>query len=270
MNRIKTPLRIAASAVILMALTTSPSSAALLNVTNAGFEDITGESPVNEFTFGALNGWSLYEETPGLTSNGDGPHYFIGTLTPTGGEFFPGGASEGNRVGLAFNYFGSPNTGSGLEYGLFQSLSETLQANTQYTLQVDIGNIASGTAVNNDFFDLSGFPGYRVDLMAGTTVLDSDNNSLAGSIAEGAFGLSTVTFTTGATHSQLGQNLGIRLVNLNVTDPSAPNADLEVDFDNVRLDATAIPEPSSLLLILIAIGSLCFIRRRSSKTSHML
>ena len=50
-------------------------------VVNQGFEDITGENPTNEFTFGTLNGWDLYD--PGTnTSQGDGPTYFIGTLTP--------------------------------------------------------------------------------------------------------------------------------------------------------------------------------------------
>lgn len=84
-------------------------------VVNGGFEDITGESPFNEFTFGELNGWDLYDPDV-ITSDGDGPTFFIGTLTPfepdpIGSpdvyEFFPDGAAEGQRVGIAFNYFGS-------------------------------------------------------------------------------------------------------------------------------------------------------------------
>ncbi|GAB4180519.1 MAG: hypothetical protein Fur0032_21490 [Terrimicrobiaceae bacterium] len=225
-------------------------------VTNPGFEDISGESPFNEFTFGPLNGWDLYD--PGnITSGGAGATYFIGTLRPTvldpvGNpgvhEFFPDGAIEGIRVGIAFNFAGSGGQG---EYGFQQILNTPLQANTEYTLQVQIGNIASGLAVNNDFFDLDGFPGYRVDLMAGGVVLSSDNNSLAGSIPEGGWGLSTVSFTTGPTHEQLGQNLGIRLVNLNVVDPAFPGSDLEVDFDDVSLSAVAIPEPGAAAMILL-------------------
>jgi len=124
-----------------------------------------------------------------------------------------------------------------------QTLTETLQANTRYALNVGIGNIASGTATNGTFFDLDGFPGYRVDLSAGGTVIAQDNNSQAGLIAEGAFGNSTVTFASGAAPAQLGQPLQIRLVNLNQVDAMFPNANLEVDFDNVRLTATAVPEP---------------------------
>lgn len=37
-------------------------SVAALSVVNHSFEDLTGESPSNEFTFGPLLGWDLYEE----------------------------------------------------------------------------------------------------------------------------------------------------------------------------------------------------------------
>jgi hypothetical protein len=229
--------------------------AAPLTVINPGFEDITGESPVNEFTFGPLNGWDLYD--PGtITDGGDGPTYFIGTLTPVEPDpigdpgvfvFFPDGAAEGQRVGISFNFEGSGGQG---EYGMVQTLADTLQPNTTYQLQVEIGNIASGTAIDTTFYPLDGFPGYRVDLLAGGVVIAQDNNSLAGSIPDGEFATSTVDFSTGAAHAQLGQPLGIRLVNLNVADGSFPASDLEVDFDNVRL--TAVPEPSSLTLLVLA------------------
>lgn len=238
--------------------------AAPLTVINPGFEDISGETPSGEFTFGPLNGWDLYEDPgpPALdTSGGDGPTYFIGTLTPTDNvtpgtnEFFPAGAPEGSRVGIAFNFNGSGGTG---EYGMVQTLADVLEANTRYELSVQIGNIASGTATSNTFFPLNGFPGYRVDLLAGTTVLASDNNSLAGTIPEGEFTPTTVTFTTGDTHDDLGEQLGIRLVNLNVVDNSVANPndqDLEVDFDDVSLTATVVPEPTAGLMAIV-VGSL--------------
>jgi hypothetical protein len=213
-------------------------------ILNPGFEDVSGENALNEFTFGTLNGWGLYD--PGTnTSQGDGPTYFIGTLTPFEPDplgnpgvytYFPGGATEGERVGIAFNYRVSAGQG---EYGLSQELIATLQPNTTYTLEVEIGNIDSGTALSGSFFPLAGFPGYRVELLAGGVMLEQDNNSLAGTIPDGQFATSVVTYTTGTTHDQLGQNLGILLVNLNQEDPSFPGSDLEVDFDDVRLDATS-------------------------------
>lgn len=225
--------------------------AAPLNVVNPGFEDITGEAVFNEFTFGAQNGWELYDPS-NVTNGGAGPVFYIGTLTPFEPDPVgaPGvytnitdGAPEGARVGIAFNFTSGGGTG---EYGFQQSLVETLAPNTRYTLAVDVINIASGTALSGQFFNLEGFPGYRIDLLAGGVVIAQDLNSLAGSIGEGSFATSTFEFTTDGSPIVPGQNLGIRLVNLNLVDPLAPEANLEVDFDNVRLSAVSVPLPPIL------------------------
>lgn len=251
----------------LWALAGAPAGAqaAPLAVVNPGFEDISGESPVNEFTFGPLDGWDLYDLAD-VTGGGTGPTYFLGTLTPVEPdpvgspgvyEFFPDGAPEGQRVGIAFSFFGSGGDG---EWGFVQVLADALQPHTTYTLRVRIGNIATGTSVANDFFPLDGFPGYRVDLLAGAdlpgggVVVAQDDNGLAGQIPDGEFAESVVTLTTGASHPQLGQTLGIRLVNLNVVDPAYPNSDLEVDFDDVRLDATPVPFSAPALAPAAAAG----------------
>ncbi|MEO2048049.1 MAG: hypothetical protein ABGX16_15945 [Pirellulales bacterium] len=228
----------------------SSTRAILINISNSGFEDISGETPVNEFTCGPPNGWDLYD--PGvITGGGAGGTYFIGTLTPfepdpigNPGVFanFPAGAAEGQRVAIAFNFQGSDGQG---EYGMVATLGDTLQANTIYMLSVEIGNIDSATSTGGSFFDLRGLPGYRVDLLAGVdlpsggVIVAQDNNSLFEAINDGEFLTSTVTLTTGSAHPQLGQTLGIRLVNLNQIGPAFPDSDLEVDFDNVRLDAVA-------------------------------
>lgn len=231
------------SFVILISLFTDYADtglADLISVTNPGFENITGENQTNEFTFGPLNGWDLYDPN-NITSGGDGPTYFIGTLDPTPPIFFNSNPPEGDRVGIAFNFHGSGDQG---EYGLQQTLSTVLTLNTRYTVNVEIGNIGSGTALSGRFFDLSGFPGYRVDLLAGNTLLAQDNNSLSGAIPEGEFRTSTFSVEIGQSHAELGQQLRIRLVNLNITDSNSNlGADLEVDFDDVRIDATSIPGP---------------------------
>lgn len=106
--------------------------AAPVAVTNPGFEDISGETPFNEFTFGPLNGWNLYDPE-NITSGGPERH-FLSEPSPritmkisrrTG--FFPAGAAEGERVGIAFNFAVSGGQG---EYGLQQTLSATLLIGT--------------------------------------------------------------------------------------------------------------------------------------------
>jgi hypothetical protein len=62
----------------------------------------------------------------------------------------------------------------------------------------------------------------------------------------------------------LNQALEIRLTNLNQAETPA-NPGIEVNFDNVRLNASAAaPEPASLLL-LSAVGGTLFIRRRTNR-----
>ena len=232
-------------------------SADLITVANPGFEDTSGQTTFNEFTFGTPAGWTIHDPVGAI-----GAGFFTGTLEPNGVDFFNGPAPEGIKVSILFN---SAGQGTG-EYGYEQSLADVLTANTNYTLSVDVGNIASGFSQDGTFFDLSEFPGYRVELLAGDQVIASDNNSHA--IAEGEFETATVQFTTGSSHALLGQALGIRLVNLNeipdgFTQQNSP--DLEVDFDNVRLDATSIPEPTGLIF---ACGLVCFcMTKRPTRTA---
>lgn len=248
-----------------------------MNVVNPGFEDINGELVQAPFTFGPLLGWELYDPN-NITNGGEGNTFFIGTLTPVEidpinnpgvyNDFFPGGASEGQRMGIAFNFAGSHGIG---EYGFVQQLTATVQPNTEYTLQVDIGNIASGPG-----FDLNGFPGYRIDLIAidvgasTVSVLKSDLDTLGigpNLVPEGEFRTTSFSYTTGTTDAELGQTLGIRLVNLNIQDPDFPGADLEVDFDNVRLDAVSVPLPPALPLVGLALLALSRQRNQNPSAS---
>lgn len=238
-----------------------------LAITNAGFEDVSGQSVFNEFTFGTPAGWDIYDPN-GITPDGG---VFTGTLTPNGTEFFNETAPEGSRVAILFN---STQRGAGA-YGFEQTLVDNLQANTRYDLSVEVGDIDSGTAVNNDFFNLEGFPEYRIELLAGdetvagdeSNIIAQDNNAQAGLLIEGEFVRLTLSITIGATHERLGESLGIRLVNSNLIpsdDAALGFPDLEVDFDDVQLIATSVPEPgsSALCLGLATLMFYCF-RRKS-------
>jgi hypothetical protein len=214
---------------------------------NASFE----ADPVATNSFAALTpqSWSLYDPNEIVDRSLDA----IGVLNPTSSTFFPGGAPDGDNVALVFL---SGDTGGG-HVGLVQTLDATLAAHTAYALAVDVGNIASGIAAPpfDQFYDLDGFPGYAVQLLAGDVVVAEDANGLAPSLAEGTFATSVVELTTGADPAQLGAPLAIRLVNLNT--PGTEEAPgIEVDFDDVRLDATAVPEPSRAALAAAALIAL--------------
>lgn len=244
-------------AALVFALAAAKSQAVSLTVTNPGFENITGQTVFNEFTFGTPTGWSLYNPFNIVNQS----TVYTGTLQPNGVQFFPVPAPQGSRIAIFYN---SGSKGAGV-YGFQQTLADTLQANTQYTLTVQVGNIASGTSQNNTFYDLSNFPGYRVDLLANGVPIVSDINSL--SIGEGAWATSTVTFTTGPTVTP-SQNLGIRISNLNATNGTPDN---EVDFDDVQLTAVSVPEPGTWALLLVSVSACwlfraCRIARRPAKS----
>lgn len=243
----------AASAVMsLVVLADAPKAKAVsLNITNAGFETpaladdaITDQST----TGGAVPGWQIYDPNGIIAGfpNAGFTDAAVGVWNVPAAAY-PAEAPQGSNVGYTYLFPSTIPVGSGV-VGLSQTLANALSPNTSYTLMVDVGNAQSYSVpeLNLDY-NLAGFGGYRVDLMAGTNILASDINSL--NLAEGTFGTSTVSFTTGANNPFLGQPLAIRLTNLNQA------AGTEVDFDNVRLDATAVPEPASTLGLLV-LGSL--------------
>jgi hypothetical protein len=232
-------------AIMPLALTLS-AEAVLLTINNSSFEDpITADGDFTASSTSAPNGWAVYND--GATSSSRQ----FGVWNPTGTNTFVGGdAPDGVNIGVVFLL----NTTNIAEAGLSQTLGDTLQLNSTYTLTVEVGNFADDNP--SDSFNFNGFPGYRIDLMTvnNPTPLASDNNTLTP--AEGIFETSIVSFTTGSSHTDAGQALAIRLVNLN-------GAGIEVNFDDVRLDASPVPEPSTAALLLGAVGLICAGLRRN-------
>jgi hypothetical protein len=202
-----------------------------IDVTNGSFElPNRGDGG-----YGPADGWVEW--------NVPGDDY-VGNWNPESGDF-PAGAPEGDHVAWSWITTGDPS-------GLSQTLSATLQENTEYELMVEVGDDA-----------IYGDPGYIVQLLADGVVLAEDNNSLT--IPEGEFLPTTVSYMYDPAHAALlGKPLEIRLLNAGLG-----SGDLEIQFDDVRLTAARagaagdIPEPATMALLGLAVCGLGgYVRKR--------
>jgi hypothetical protein len=184
-------------------LMTSAAWASPVAITNSGFEDpVLTDGSLG--SIGAVPGWSVFNSGT------------IRVINPSSAADLTAEAPEGANVVLV--------TSSANEDGLSQTLSSPFQADASYVLSAKVANTKF----------TSGFPGYRVQLVANGTVLAQDDNSQA--VAEDTVVTSTVNYSYNAgLHAGLvGQPLEIRLLSKGLATGE------EVAFDDVQLDATLL------------------------------
>ena len=138
---------------------------------------------------------------------------------------------------------------------IYQVLAATLQANTVYTLRVDVGDrtdlTAQSGAIRLGYVSASPAANDDYGLNLLTANIINDTVPVNGAGATDGWQTWESTFTTGASPTGEGQALRIELVTF---------AGVQTLWDNVRLDASPVPEPSALLLS--ALGSFLLLRRR--------
>ncbi len=231
----------------MVCLARTSAHAAELNVLNPSFEDLTGPPnstvfdssgnlKVDNFTdvigFPGTNipSIDLEDPIPSWTTTGSD----AGTVNPS---YFLSSVKDGQNVA-----FIGGTIGGGI---ISQTLIDTLADGT-YTLDVDVGNPG-----------LIAYAGYDVQLLAGSTVLAEDDNTL--SPAPSSFSTSVLTYHADSTDPLLGQNLTIRLTAI------TPGGGSQTDFDNVRLFHT-VPEPGTLAIAILGSASLIVIVRRRKRS----
>jgi hypothetical protein len=192
-------------------ITKVPYSAA--SIVNAGFEE---PARPTDGDWGAVDNWTAI----GGTNGSDIGNWNLDTE-------YGGTAPEGENVGWA-------DAEAGEEIGLAQVLTETFTADTTYELTVEVGH-------NNSY----GMSGYKVQLLAGGTVIAEDPNSMT--IDPDTFKTSTVQYAYDAGDAALvDQPLEIRLFALDAG---------EVDFDDVQLTAVPpFPAPTGIQTVTLTVA----------------
>jgi fibronectin type 3 domain-containing protein len=187
----------------------------LLSISNAGFD-------IDTITGANAPGYQIVTPT-GWTVSGTNSSSYIGLINPLSLGVYT--STNGYSVPNALESFSGDGVANPT---VSQVLSSTLQANTTYTVSVQVGNRTSGT-----------WGGYHI-------LLETTNGTLVGDwvgvinyaapvgnvAATGTFATTARSFTTGSNPPGLGQKLQI------VLSQGAPTAGSYNDFDNVSVVAT--------------------------------
>lgn len=227
-----------AGAVLLICALVAKAHATPIPVANSFFDLPATGLPTNTTTHWneadnpAITGWSL--------SIGGGP--------PTGGGVQVGG-QPGQLPGHHQSYGRVYDPGVGL-VTIRQDVGP-LVPNTAYTLTV-------GVAAGDGSADRVGYG--TLGLVEGDPEGFGYFYAISSFAVGGSFVDQTVSFTTG---SSVSGHLGIAL-DVNFGPSTGSGAFNEVDFQNVRLDATPVPEPSALALA--AVGGIGLLRLRLART----
>lgn len=162
---------------------------------------------------------------------------------------FTGAAGAGTPTGaLGTNVLSVTALSAGQAAGVTQTLTDTtLVAGETYTMTVAIGD-------GNDTVPIQWTLGIGTSSMTAGTYLNSNSG---GGLINDAFTDFSVQYVATGLEAQVGEDIVITL--RGDYNGSAAGA-VPITFDNVRLDVTAIPEPSTTALI--GLGGLALILRR--------
>ncbi|MBN1555813.1 MAG: PEP-CTERM sorting domain-containing protein [Phycisphaerae bacterium] len=229
MKNMRPGVWLAAAACVVLLAGVGASRAALVTLTNPGFEDLGGATPPadGDGVQGVMPGWSI------LPNSTDA----AGTHDPSALQV------AGEAHGGTYAAYANDTEYSG-PLAVRQTTSATWQANTQYTLTV---YVARRTDLPGE--ETTGQAQFQ--LRDGTTddPVIVDTFDVTGS---GEWFAATLQVTTSDSDAFLGNLIAVQFRTV---------SGVQLLYDDISLDAEAIPEPTTLGLL--AVGALGVLRRRN-------
>ena len=218
-------------------------NAAVVAITNGGFE---GQAPalapgavVNDY----WTGWNCWAPTGYTPTSNKGFGVRNAPNVPQGALAYPVIATEGGNYGI----LGRIDTLQATYDYAWQS-TVVIAADTVYTLKFDIAGITA--APQDEFITGSLFSSAAAGTLGGSIAYYTDLPN--GEVLNGDYTWKTdktVTWSSaGAGSSEVGKYLQIHFIGNRVC------------VDNVRLEATVVPEPATMAIL--GLGSLLAMRRR--------
>lgn len=227
-----------AALTLAVAVTASTASALSINVVNYSFE-LNNAGGAGGVSQGVPTGWTSYNQA----SNGD-----IGSQNPNNSQFPINNPLPSPAQGNQFVYINTFENNPGGASGIYQSFG-ALQPNTIYTLTVAIGSRADRINTAGTISLLNGLNPTTA------TVLASGGGLPA---TQGTWQDYSISFQTGDTVDGF----------LTIALSTVAAGTIQAGFDNVRLDAVAVPEPELYGLAFAGlIGWIAVRRGRQSKAA---
>ncbi len=204
-----------------LTLTTQTAFAATITLVNPSFEDPLLDD--GDFTRDSIPGWDIFNGAAGVFDPSPtfyaNPNYTLESIIP-----------DGENVAYS-------NGGD-----FCQDLSDTLQLNTIYTLEVKVGQrddtALGGYAIHFRAFDTD------QETLAGVDSAGDDGLPIPTQPGRNSFVTNTVTYETGDSHPRAGQQLRICII----------GDGLQSNFDTVSLDASPSDDGGTGQNGLVAVG----------------
>lgn len=224
-----------------------------ITVPNYSFESPAGPFPLQVSL--TIDDWTTTGPPSEVVDVGNGPRNSGVGIFQNSNPGLAGYATNADGNQMAYMFSGSQDPTYSL-HTLSQVLSTPFAANTKYTLTVGISDAGSPPP-----------PGDQLSLQLFYTTAANPNTPVivgTANVVQGSSALSDTALTDYSATAALGQNDAAIGNDIGIMFTTTGVGGGEFNLDDVRVDASPVPEPGAVALMSFAMGAVLMRRRRKS------